>query len=67
MIQEKANQYFSNFPALKILFLFDETQEFLEDVQGIETSEFKVVFWENNPFILKYQLTHELKDEKVLL
>lgn len=67
MIETKTKQYFTDFPALKILFLFDEAQEFLEEVQGIETSEFKVVFWENNPFVLKYQLTHELKDEKVLL
>jgi uncharacterized protein (TIGR02687 family) len=67
MIQEKAAQYFSNFPALKILFLFDETQEFLEEVQQIVAPNFKVVFWENNPFVLKYQLTHELQDQKVLL
>ncbi len=67
MIQEKAAQYFSNFPALKILFLFDEAQEFLEEVQQIVDQDFKVVFWENNPFVLKYQLTHELQDQKVLL
>lgn len=67
MIQEKATQYFANFPALKILFLFDEAQEFLEEVQQIVSQDFKVVFWENNPFVLKYQLTHELQDQKVLL
>lgn len=67
MIETKAKQYFTDSPALKILFLFDEAQEFLEEVQRIDTSEFKVVYWENNPFILKYQLTHELKDQKVLL
>jgi uncharacterized protein (TIGR02687 family) len=67
MIQEKATQYFANFPALKVLFLFDETQEFLEEVQQIAVTNFKVVFWENNPFVLKYRLTHELQDQKVLL
>ncbi|MCL7762666.1 BREX-1 system phosphatase PglZ type A [Polaribacter sp. Z014] len=67
MIVNKTKQYFANFPALKILFLFDEAQEFLEEVQQIESQEFKVVYWENNPFVLKYQLTQELQDEKVLL
>jgi len=67
MILDKANQYFSNEPALKILFLFDEAEEFLEEVQQIKSSDFKVVYWQNNPFVLKYQLTHEMQDQKVLL
>lgn len=67
MIEQKAIEYFSKFPSLKILFLFDEAQEFLEEVQQIETSAFKVLFWENNPFVLKYQLTHEFQNEKLLL
>jgi uncharacterized protein (TIGR02687 family) len=67
MILDKTKQYFANFPALKILFLFDEAHEFLEEVQQIMSSDYKVVYWENNPFVLKYQLTHELQDQKVLL
>ncbi|WP_233899780.1 BREX-1 system phosphatase PglZ type A [Tenacibaculum piscium] len=67
MILEKTKQSFADFPGLKILFLFDEAEEFLEDVQQINSSEFKVMYWENNPFVLKYQLTHELQNDKVLL
>jgi uncharacterized protein (TIGR02687 family) len=67
MIQDKTKQYFTNFPALKILFLFDEAKEFLEEVQQITTPSFKVVYWENNPFVLKYKLTQELQNDKVLL
>ncbi len=67
MILEKTKQYFANFPDLKILFLFDEAQEFLEEVQNIDTLDFKVVYWDNNPFVLKYQLTHELQKQKILL
>ena len=67
MIVTKTKQYFTNFPSLKILFLFDAAEEFLLEVQQIESQDFKVVFWENNPFILKYQLTHELQNQKVLL
>jgi len=67
MIVEKTKQYFANFPSLKILFLFDAAEEFLQEVQQIESQDFNVVFWENNPFILKYQLTHELQNQKVLL
>jgi len=67
MIQEKAIHYFNTHSHLKVLFLFDESQEFLDEVQQIATSAFKVVFWENNPFVLKYQLTHEWQEQKVLL
>ena len=67
MIQEKASQYFANSPGLKILFLFDSEEEFLDEVKQIDSKEFQVVYWENNPFVLKYILTHELQHEKVLL
>ena len=67
MIAEKATAYFQNDDALRVLFLFDKDQEFLEEVKTISSPEFKVLFWENTPFTLKYQLTHEYKNEKVLL
>ncbi|GGF79087.1 BREX-1 system phosphatase PglZ type A [Wenyingzhuangia marina] len=67
MIEEKALTYFNNFPDLKILFFFDEQKEFLEEVQKLSTNVFKVVYWENNPFVLKYQLTQEMQHEKIFL
>lgn len=67
MIEQKAKQYFNDNKDLKVLFLFDKEQEFLDEVKTISSPEFKVLFWENTPFTLKYQLTHEYKNENVLL
>ena len=70
MIQEKVQEYFNNsikFPDLRILFFFDETQEFLEEVEKLELPDIQVAYWQNNPFTLKCQLLDELKDTKVLL
>ena len=67
MIQEKVQEYFNRFPDLRILFFFDETQEFLEEVEKLELPDIQVVYWQNNPFSLKCQLLDVLKDTKVLL
>jgi uncharacterized protein (TIGR02687 family) len=67
MIQEKVQEYFNRFPDLRILFFFDETQEFLEEVEKLELPDIQVAYWQNNPFSLKCQLLDELKDDKVLL
>lgn len=67
MIQEKVQEYFKRFPDLRILFFFDETQEFLEEVEKLELPNIQVAYWQNNPFSLKCQLLDELKDTKVLL
>tara|TARA_B110000503_G_scaffold78214_1_gene120260 strand:- start:2414 stop:4954 length:2541 start_codon:yes stop_codon:yes gene_type:complete len=67
MIQEKVQEYFNRFPDLRILFFFDETQEFLEEVEKMELPDIQVVYWQNNPFSLKCQLLDDLKDTKVLL
>jgi uncharacterized protein (TIGR02687 family) len=67
MIQEKVQEYFNRFPDLRILFFFDETQEFLEEVEKLELPDIQVTYWQNNPFSLKCQLLDDLKDAKVLL
>jgi uncharacterized protein (TIGR02687 family) len=67
MIQEKVQEYFNRFADLRILFFFDETQEFLEEVEKLELPDIQVAYWQNNPFSLKCQLLDELKDTKVLL
>jgi uncharacterized protein (TIGR02687 family) len=67
MIQEKVQEYFNRFPDLRILFFFDETQEFLEEVEKLALPDIQVAYWQNNPFTLKCQLLDELKDAKVLL
>jgi uncharacterized protein (TIGR02687 family) len=67
MIEEKVNYYFNQFPGLRVLFFFDETQEFLEEVEKLELPDIQVAYWQNNPFSLKCQLLEDLKDAKVLL
>jgi uncharacterized protein (TIGR02687 family) len=67
MIQEKVQEYFNRFSDLRILFFFDETQEFLEEVEKLALPDIQVAYWQNNPFTLKCQLLDELKDAKVLL
>lgn len=65
MIAEKVEQYFNRYPHLKVLFFFDEQEEYAKEIEQITTV--KVVQYANNPFIIKCQLVEELKDEKVLL
>lgn len=67
MIEEKVIGYFDRFPNLRILFFFDESKEYLEEVQNLNLSKIHIEYWENNPFSLKCKLTDELRDEKVLL
>lgn len=66
-IQNKVIEYFQRSPKLRVLFFFDEHQEFKSIVEQYNDPNIKLVQWENNPFSLKVQLTTELKNEKVLL
>jgi uncharacterized protein (TIGR02687 family) len=67
MIEKKVIGYFNRFPELRILFFFDETKEYLEEVQDLNLKDIQIEYWENNPFLLKCKLTDELQDTKVLL
>jgi uncharacterized protein (TIGR02687 family) len=67
MLKEKIQDYFQRYPALRILFFFDENEEYLEDVRSLEISDIQVEYYANNPFSLKCKLVDELKDSKVLL
>lgn len=67
MIEEKVINYFNRFPDLRILFFFDESGEYLEEVQALSLNTVHIEYWENNPFSLKCKLIDELRDTKVLL
>lgn len=67
MIEEKVIGYFNRFPELRILFFFDESKEYFEEVQKLNLQDIQTAYWENNPFSLKCKLTDELRDSKVLL
>lgn len=67
MIEEKIKDYFNRFSDLRILFFFDEEQEYLEEVKGLDLSDIHIEYWQNTPFSLKVKLLGELKDQKVVL
>lgn len=67
MIQEKVKSYFERFPDLRILFFFDESKEYEEEVKDITLPDIHIEVWENNPFTLKCKLIDELSSSKVLL
>ena len=67
MIEEKVNSYFERYPNLKILFFFDESQEFLEEVKSLAIPNIHVEFYTESAFTIKCKLLNELIDTKVLL
>lgn len=67
MIQKKIQDYFDRFPALRILFFFDETREYEEEVRSLNLPDIHLEVWENNPFTLKCKLIDDLRSTKVLL
>ena len=67
MIEKKVNSYFEKYPVLKILFFFDESQEFLEEVKSLAIPNIHVEFYTESAFTIKCKLLNELIDTKVLL
>jgi uncharacterized protein (TIGR02687 family) len=67
MIEEKVHSYFEKYPDLKILFFFDESQEFLEEVKSLAIPNIHVEFYTKSAFTIKCKLLNELLNTKVLL
>ncbi len=67
MIEEKVQSYFYRYPNLRILFFFDESQEFLEEVKSLAIPNINIEFYTNSAFTIKCKLLSELIETKVLL
>jgi uncharacterized protein (TIGR02687 family) len=67
MIEEKISSYFERNSNLKILFFFDESQEFVEEVKALSIPNIHVELYAGNAFTVKCKLLNELIDTKVLL
>jgi uncharacterized protein (TIGR02687 family) len=67
MIEEKVTSYFEKYPDLKILFFFDENQEFLEEVKSLAIPNIHIEFYTESVFTIKCKLLNDLIDTKVLL
>lgn len=67
MIEEKVRSYFERYPELKILFFFDENQDFSEEVKSLNIPNIHLELYNGNAFTIKCKLLNELIDTKVLL
>jgi len=67
MIKEKIESYFDRYPELKILFFFDENQEFLDEVKSLNMPNIHVEIYTEIAFTIKCKLLNDLIDTKVLL
>jgi hypothetical protein len=67
MIEEKVKNYIEKYPELKILFFFDESREFLEEVKSLAIPNIHVELYTESAFTIKCKLLDELIDTKVLL
>ncbi len=67
MIKEKIEKYFRQYPQLRVLFFFDPTGEFLQEVEALDLQDIRVERWQNNSFTLKTKLHGDWKMDKVFL
>lgn len=67
MIRDKVESYFARFPELRVLFFFDESKEYEEEVKILDLEDIHIEYWANNPFTLKCKLVQDLRNEKVFL
>ncbi|MEO9501898.1 MAG: BREX-1 system phosphatase PglZ type A [Nonlabens ulvanivorans] len=67
MLKERIQDYFNNNPRLRVLFFFDEHQEYLEEVNALDLQDIHIEKYEHTPFSTKVKLLTELHTEKVFL
>lgn len=67
MLQQKIQKYFHQFPDLRVLFYFDEAQEFREEAEQLQLDGIRVVQWNNNSFFLKTRLHGDWSEQRVFL
>lgn len=67
MLKEKIQEYFNQYPQLRVLFFFDEEEEYREEVDQLDLEDIHVLEYADNSFSLKWKLVSEMKHEKVFL
>lgn len=67
MLKEKIHEYFNQYPQLRVLFFFDEEEEYRDEVDQLDLKEIHVLEYADNSFSLKWKLVSEMKHEKVFL
>ena len=68
MIQDKIYSYFDGNPQLHTLFVFDGMGAIRSELEGMEWgSGYRLEVFGGDWFTIKYNLTHEWKEDKVIL
>lgn len=67
MLKDKIEHYFTRYPDLKVLFLFDAGQEYKEDYLALDLPHYRKAEYKNNDFFLKVHLNGDWLNDKVVL
>lgn len=67
MLKDKIDHYFTRYPDLKVLFLFDAGQEYKEDFLSLDVPDYRKAEYSNNDFFLKVHLNGDWLNDKVVL
>ena len=67
MLKDKIEHYFTRYPNLKILFLFDAGQEYREEFLQLDLPDYRKAEYNNNDFFLKVHFNGDWLNEKVVL
>lgn len=67
MLKDKIEHYFTRYPDLKILFLFDAGQEYREDFLQLDLPDYRKAEYNQNDFFLKVHLNGDWLNTKVVL
>ena len=51
----------------KIIFWYDEKQEYSEDIDDIVLSDTEIIKYDNNSFWIRYHIEKEIPDKNVLI
>lgn len=67
MLKDKIEKYFRQFPGLRVLFFFDEQEEYRAEIATLELPGIEKLYWAQNDFYLKTRLQGDLHEARVLL
>src|SRR5664279_3107758 len=67
MLKDKVEHYFTRYPELKILFLFDNQKEYREDFLQLDLPDYRKAEYLQNDFFLKVHLNGDWLNDKVVL
>ncbi|BBE20445.1 cytoplasmic protein [Aquipluma nitroreducens] len=67
MLKERIEQYFQQYPQLRVLFFFDEEKEHEEEYLAMDLEGIRKVTFDNRNFYLKVMLHGEWSAERVFL